>query len=158
MALNHIKVGTQVRLLREVPSERIVSSNLNHDPRFWTKAKLKLKGKTGVVTDILHSSTFDCDVYRVHLDGYERLSRCDFVAEDFEPDNDDTLIRCEVSIDRDENKLLLHVFTETPDAITERIHYSILKGSLAYDPELQFAQALSYVAHRYYDNQMRKGE
>ena len=158
MALKEIKAGDQVRLLTEIPSERVVEKNINNDPRFWSKAKMKLKGKAGVVTDILHSSTFDCDVYRVHLDGYERLSKCDFVAEDFEPDNDDTLIRCEVSIDRDENKLLLHVFTETPDAITERIHYSILKGSLAYDPELQFAQALSYAAHRYYDNQMRKGE
>ena len=69
MALNEIKVGTQVRLLREIPSERIVSSNINHDPRFWSKAKLKLKGKAGVVTDVLQSSTFGCTVYRVHLDG-----------------------------------------------------------------------------------------
>ena len=158
MALNEIKVGTQVRLLREIPSERIVSSNINHDPRFWSKAKMSLKGKTGVVTDILHSSTFDCDVCRVHLDGFERLSRCDFVAEDFEPYSEGIVIRCEVSIDHEEDKLLLHVIKETPDTTTERMHYSILKGSLAYDPELQFAQALSYAAHRYYDNQMRKGE
>ena len=158
MALNEIKVGTQVRLLREIPSERIVSSNINHDPRFWTKAKMKLKGKAGVVTDILHSSTFNCDVYRVHLDGYERQSRCDFVAEDFEPYSEGIVIRCEVSIDHEEDKLLLHVIKETPDTTTERMHYSILKGSLAYDPELQFSQALSYAAHRYYDNQMRKGE
>lgn len=158
MALNEIKVGTQVRLLREIPSERIVSSNLNDDPRFWSKAKMKLKGKAGIVTDVLQSSTFGCTVYRVHLDGYERQSKCDFVAEDFEPYGEDIVIRCEVSIDHEEEKLLLRIIKETPDAITERIHYSILKGSLAYDPELQFAQALSYAAHRYYDNQMRKGE
>ena len=78
-------IGDKVKVIdREaIPAERKVKIT-NGDPSLWTGPKSRLAGMVGEVVDKLYSEAAGCHIYKLKLEGFDRVSNALFVADDLE--------------------------------------------------------------------------
>lgn len=78
-------IGDKVKVIeRSEISADLKVKTAGGDPALWTGPKSRLAGMAGEISDKLWSEKFGCFVYKVHLDGFDRVSNAQFVAADLE--------------------------------------------------------------------------
>ena len=93
-------IGDQVKVIdREaIPAERRAKTT-DGNPGLWSNAKSKLAGTVGEVVDKLYSEAYDCHVYKLHLEDFERTSMALFIGDDLEDlPKPESALRFEVEI------------------------------------------------------------
>ena len=78
-------IGNKVKVIdREaIPTER-KAKIANGNTTLWAGPKSKLAGMVGEVVDKLYSEAAGCYIYKLKLEGYDRVSSALFVADDLE--------------------------------------------------------------------------
>ena len=78
-------IGDQVKVIdREaIPADR-KAKTANGNPALWTGPKSRLAGMIGEVTDKLYSEAYGCHVYKLKLDGFDKVSAALFIGDDLE--------------------------------------------------------------------------
>lgn len=136
-------IGDKVKVIDRdaIPAERKVKI-ADGNPALWTGPKSRLVGMVGEVADKLYSEKFGCYIYKMHLDGFDRVSNALFVADDLESLPKPTAsLRFEIEILED--VVVARMF----DGDTQ---LAIGHGHVFHDGALGIAQAGSYAMKKCY--------
>jgi hypothetical protein len=78
-------IGDQVKVIdhEAIPAERRVKS-AGGNPALWSASKSRLTSMIGEVVDKLYSEAHGCHVYKLKLDGFDKVSAALFVGDDLE--------------------------------------------------------------------------
>ena len=78
-------IGDKVKIVDydAIPAERRVRT-AGGNPRLWTSAKCRLSGLVGEVADKLYSEAYDVFVYKLQIDGFDKVSAALFIGDDLE--------------------------------------------------------------------------
>lgn len=69
--------------LDAIPAERRVKATAGN-PALWSSSKSRLAGMVGEVVDKLYNEAYGCHVYKLKLDGFDKVSAALFVGDDLE--------------------------------------------------------------------------
>lgn len=107
----------------------------------------RLAGQEGVIVDIMYSSAKEGNVYRIHLDGFERPSNAIFPEGSFDLVSDLEAPTYTYEFEYLENVVVARLYEVTEDSKTE-----IAKGHghIFHDGLLGIAQAASYALKKIY--------
>lgn len=78
-------IGDKVKIIDydAVPAERRART-AGGNPGLWTSAKCRLSGLVGEVADKLYSEAYGVFVYKLHIDGFDKVSAALFIGDDLE--------------------------------------------------------------------------
>ena len=117
---------------------------------FRNKGIAKLVGEEGKIIDKIYSEAKGCTLYKIHLDGYDRYSRCDFVEGTF-----DLVEEGEKSYHYDfeylENLVIARLY-EIDSANGKKTELAKGHGHIFHDGAYGIAQAASYALKRICDD------
>lgn len=112
-----------------------------------SKGISRIAGKDGEIIDKMWSEAKNAQVYKIHLDGYDKPSRVDFIEGSFDliPDEEEPAYTYEFEFL--ENLVVARLYEKTEQGKTE-----IAKGHghIIHDGVLGIAQASSYALKRIY--------
>lgn len=147
------KIGERVRVRRyeDLPDD------------IKNKGIAKHAGDDGEIVDIMYSNAKDCEVYRIHFDGYDRPARTDFPEGSFDLISDLEAAQYTYEFEYLENLVVARLYEVKGDEKTE-----IAKGHghVFHDGVFGIAQAASYALKRiaidlnggYFDSRCTEGE
>lgn len=147
MAFN---IGEQVRVKRydEIP-DTAKANIVGGDPHLWSKGKSRNGGKTGRVVDKLYSEAYDCFIYRVVLDGFDKPSRSVFTDECIEAiTGDPTSFRFDIQ--RVGEKIRAILYRTQADGTESEV--GVGYGYILHEGMKGIAQAASYAMKMIYKN------
>jgi hypothetical protein len=104
-----------------------------------------LAGYEGEIVDKMYSEAKGCAVYRIHIDGYDRPSKCDFVAECLDLATEEDEQRYVYEIEYFENLVVARLY-EVVDG--EKVEIAKGHGHIFHDGVYGIAQAASYAVKR----------
>lgn len=107
----------------------------------------RLAGKDGVIVDVMYSNAKGCDVYKLHLDGYDRPSNAEFPEGSF-----DLLTELETPTYTYEFEFLENLVVARLYEVTETTKTEVAKGHghIFHEGVLGIAQAASYAMKKLY--------
>ena len=78
-------IGDQVKVIDHaaIPAERRVKV-AGGNPALWSASKSRLASMIGEVVDKLYSEAHGCHVYKLKLDGFDKISAALFIGDDLE--------------------------------------------------------------------------
>lgn len=138
-------IGDKVKVIeRSDISADLKVKTAGGDPALWTGPKSRLAGMVGEVADKLYSEKFGCHVYKLHLEGFDRVSNAQFVSDDLvELPKPTANLRFELEIL--ENVVVARMY----DGDTQ---LGVGHGHVFHDGALGIMQAGSFAMKRCYEN------
>lgn len=143
----------KVKESKDIPPELRVKS-ADGNPHLWSNRKRINCGKIGIITDVVYSKVYECELYRLRFDGEKQESQCLYDGDNILPYEEfKTIVTYDYDIQFLQGVVLVIMYKveKQGEQIQQKTEIARGHGHIIHEGDKGIAQATSYALKKIYE-------